>query len=89
MRIVTNRLFVTINCILLDGIIRILLATNDWLDGFISMERVLAASQGAKFNRWKSKRMSKWVRLSIIVLIIVTHIPDPLNRHLIDDMDVD
>ncbi len=61
MIIVTNGLFVSINCILLDGIIRILLAKNDWLDGFISMERVIADSQGAKFKRSKSKRMAKWV----------------------------
>ncbi|CAF3617181.1 unnamed protein product [Rotaria sp. Silwood1] len=45
MSILTNRSFLTINCILLDGIIRILLATTDWLDGFISMERVIAVIQ--------------------------------------------
>ncbi|CAF3768257.1 unnamed protein product [Rotaria sp. Silwood1] len=48
MSILTNRSFLTINCILLDGIIRILLATTDWLDGFISMERVIAVIQDVK-----------------------------------------
>ncbi|CAF3198891.1 unnamed protein product [Rotaria sp. Silwood2] len=61
MRILTNQSFFTINCILLDGIIRILLATTDWLHGLISMERVIAAIQGVKFNKTKSKKMSRWI----------------------------
>ncbi|CAF2695456.1 unnamed protein product [Rotaria sp. Silwood2] len=88
MRILTNRSFFTINCILLDGIIRILLATTDWLYGLISMERVIAAIQGVKFNKTKSKKMFRWITLSIVILIILTHIHDPLHRHLIDDIDV-
>jgi len=35
------------------------------------------------------RKVKEWLTLSIIVLIIVTHIPDSLNRRLIDDMDVD
>ena len=89
MNILTNRSLLTFNCILFDMIIKILLATNDWLDGCVSIERVITVRKGTKFNTTKSKQMSKWISLILIIFTIISHLHDPLNRYLIDDIDVD
>jgi hypothetical protein len=33
----------------------------------------------------KVKKMAKWIILSVFILIILSHIHDPIHRHLIDD----
>ncbi|CAF3963758.1 unnamed protein product [Adineta steineri] len=89
MTILTNRSFVNFNCILLDVSIKVLIAFNDWLDTCVCIERAMNVSKGVKFNRNKSKQMSKWVILSILIVTILTHLHDPIHRQLIDDVDVD
>ncbi|CAF0776099.1 unnamed protein product [Adineta steineri] len=89
MVILTNRSFINVNCILLDMIIKILIAFNDWLDTCVSIERAMNVSKGVKFNKNKSKQISKWVVLSILTVTILTHLHDPIHRQLIDDIDID
>ncbi len=45
--------------------------------------------QSTGFDKEKSKKLSKWVIRSVIMLAILTHIHDPLHRELVDDIDID
>ncbi|CAF1349610.1 unnamed protein product [Adineta ricciae] len=89
MKIHNNLSIFRLNCILLDVLIKILLAINDWLDGCVSIERVITVMQGVKFNKTKSRQVSKWVTLIISFIIILTHLHDPFHRQLIEDIDFD
>ncbi|CAF1342462.1 unnamed protein product [Adineta ricciae] len=89
MKIFTNFSFLRFNCILLDVLIKVFLAINDWLDGCISIERVVTVKQGLTFNKSKSKQMAKWVTSFVILFSISTHLHDPFHRQLIKDIDID
>ena len=39
--------------------------------------------------RNKSKKISKWIILSVFIFTMLTHIHDPIHRELIDDFDID
>ncbi|CAF3776392.1 unnamed protein product [Rotaria sp. Silwood1] len=87
--IINNRLFLKWNCILLDVILKIFVASNDWFYGCIALERVFTVIKGIHFNQHQSKKIAKWICLFIYLLTIFTHIQDPFYRHLIDDIDID
>ncbi|CAF4455972.1 unnamed protein product [Rotaria sp. Silwood2] len=87
--IISNRLFLTWNCILLDMTLKVLLASNDWFYACIALERVFTVIQGVSFNKLRSKKVAKWIFPCIYLITILTHIQDPLHRRLIDDIDVD
>ncbi|CAF4480942.1 unnamed protein product [Didymodactylos carnosus] len=89
MALLSNRSLLTFNCMLLDMILEVLLASNDWFGSCVGIERVFTIINGVKFDKGKSKRMAKWVTLSIFLFTIITHLHDPINRHLIDDNSVD
>ncbi|CAF3742556.1 unnamed protein product [Adineta steineri] len=89
MTILTNRSFLNINCLLLDVTIKVLIAFNDWLNTCVSIEQVINIRKGVRFDRTKSKQISKWVILSILSFTILTHLHDPFHRQLIDDIDID
>ncbi|CAF1647757.1 unnamed protein product, partial [Adineta ricciae] len=86
---IDNRRFLTLNCIILDVILKILLATTEWLNACVAIERAISVKQSTNFNKNKSKQMSKRVITVVIILIIITHIHDPIYRELIDDLDID
>jgi len=67
----------------------VLLATNEWLNACVAIERMLTVLKGANFNKSKSKRIAKWISFIILLLIICTYLHDPLKRELIDDFDID
>ncbi|CAF4924606.1 unnamed protein product [Rotaria sp. Silwood1] len=49
--IINNRLFLKWNCILLDVILKIFVASNDWFYGCIALERVFTVIKGIHFNQ--------------------------------------
>ncbi|CAF2943632.1 unnamed protein product [Rotaria sp. Silwood2] len=89
MSIITNRLVLNLNCLLLDMTLRVSLATNDWLDACVFVERIFTIMKGAKFSKTKSKRIAKWVVLCVILLTTITHLHIPLHHRLADDVDVE
>jgi hypothetical protein len=89
MSLITNRSFLYFNCISLDVILKIVLSSSEWLNASVAIERMFTVIQGASFSKTKSKKVSKWVILSIFILTILTHIHDPIHRELIDDFDID
>ncbi|UJR06601.1 hypothetical protein I4U23_010885 [Adineta vaga] len=65
------------------------MAVNDWLDGCISIERIITIKQGIKFNQNQSKKITKWIIIFVFLITILSHIHDPFHRQLIDDIDID
>ncbi|CAF4840782.1 unnamed protein product [Rotaria sp. Silwood1] len=70
-------------------ILKVLVASNDWLYGCVALERVITVINSVKFNQIKSKQMAKWIILCVFLLTIITHIHDPIHRRLINDSDGD
>jgi hypothetical protein len=72
-----------------DASLKTLLATNDWLNACVAIERAFAVLHGVKFNKTKSKKLAKRLIFIILLLAICTYVHDPLYRKLIDDFDTD
>jgi hypothetical protein len=50
MSMITNRNYLTFNCIFMEFRLKILLSTIDWLHSFVGIERAIAAVSGTKFS---------------------------------------
>jgi len=83
MTILTNMLFLQIQCYSLDFLIRMCLSLDQWFNASVASERALTTIQGAKFNKKKSVIMSKRIICFLIIFVILTSIHDPLSRHII------
>jgi hypothetical protein len=89
MGMITNRSYLTFNCILFEFLFKILLSTGDWLNSFIGIERAITVLKDVKFNKTKAKRIAKWVIICICIVTVLTHIHDPIYRRMIDDTEED
>ncbi|CAF1479735.1 unnamed protein product [Adineta ricciae] len=87
--VLNNRSYLKFSCVSLDFILNILIATNDWFGGCISIEQVFVTYKGANFNQSQSKKLAKRIIFGIYVLTVLTNIHDPFYRQLIDDVDID
>jgi hypothetical protein len=85
----TNRSFLVFSCIVTDGSLKALLATNEWLNACVAIERMFSVLKGVSFNKFKSKRIAKSISFIILLLTICTYLHDPFKRELIDDFDTD
>jgi len=65
------------------------LSLSEWLNACVAIERMFSVLKGVKFDKNKSKTRAKQISWILIILLIVTHIHDPLHRELIDDVDGD
>ncbi|UJR06788.1 hypothetical protein I4U23_011075 [Adineta vaga] len=86
---ITNRSLLHLNCILIDVLLRILLASSEWLNCCVSIERMFSVIMGTHFQRKKSIRFSKRIIVIIFILVTSTHMHEALYRQLIDDFDID
>jgi di/tricarboxylate transporter len=50
---------------------------------------MISVLKNIRFDKKKSKDISKWVIIIVFVFVILTHIHDPIHRELIDDLDID
>ncbi|CAF0959925.1 unnamed protein product [Adineta steineri] len=87
MKSITNTSFIHFSCILTDVLLKILLSFGDWLYVCVAIERTLAATQGVYFNQSKSKSIAKYVIGTILLLISISYIHDPISRRTINDID--
>ncbi|CAF2574165.1 unnamed protein product [Rotaria sp. Silwood2] len=87
MTYIANRLFLQLQCISIDFLLRIGLNMDQWLSACIAVERTVTAIKGASFDKKKSKQMAKYMILILLILNISTTIQDPIHRHLIHDDD--
>ncbi|CAF4531078.1 unnamed protein product [Rotaria sp. Silwood1] len=84
---IINRSFLYFQCITIDFFLRISLNMDHWLNACVASERAITSIRGAQFNKRKSKKLAKYVIISLLILMISTTIHDPLHRRLIDDVD--
>ncbi|CAF1260817.1 unnamed protein product [Rotaria sordida] len=89
MSIITNRSILFINCISIEIILKSCLASSEWLNACVAIERMFNVIKGTTFNKIKSKIIAKCITFIIIILIILTHIHDPFHRKFINDLDGD
>ncbi|CAF4544724.1 unnamed protein product [Rotaria sp. Silwood2] len=84
-RIITNRSIVSIQCLLIDFLLRISLNMENWLNVCVSIERVIIIIKGVQFNNIKSKQISKKIVFVLLFFNIITTIQEPISRRLVDD----
>ncbi|CAF3073972.1 unnamed protein product, partial [Rotaria sp. Silwood2] len=89
MSIITNRSILSINCILIEIILKSCLASSEWLNACVAMERMFNVIKGMTFNKKKSKIIAKQVTFCVVIITILSHVHDPIHRQVIDDLDGD
>ena len=85
MSIIENRTFLTIQCYSIDFFLRVCLYVDQWLNACVAFERTVCAIKGIRFDRSKSKQISKIMIIILIIFNIGTSIHDPIYRQLIDE----
>ncbi|CAF1537599.1 unnamed protein product [Adineta ricciae] len=86
MNLITNRLFILLQCRSVDFIIRSFISISDWLHACIAIERIMVLKE-VSFNKKRSKEAAKWIIGITILVVTCTNTHEPLYRHLIDDDD--
>ncbi|CAF2966730.1 unnamed protein product [Rotaria sp. Silwood2] len=89
MGLVVNRLFLHVQCISIDFLLRVSLSIDQWLNAFVAAERAIATIRGVNFNKKSSQRVPKVVILVLIFVSVATAIHDPIYRQLMNDEDDD
>ena len=74
-----------VQCRSIDFILRFSITLNEWLIAFVAIERSFIIITGVNFNKKKSKLIAKRIIISLILLIILTNIFDPIYRNLFDE----
>ncbi|CAF1418819.1 unnamed protein product [Rotaria sordida] len=85
MEIITNRLFLYIQCLSIDFLLRIFLNMDQWLNACIAVERAVVTINAISFQKKRSKKIAKIVIIILSIFIISTCIYDPFYRRLMDD----
>ena len=85
MSIISNRLFLEIQCYSIDFLLRVCLNMNQWLNACVAIERTYTVIKGISFDRKKTKQTAKFTIILLLLIIIGTTIHDPVSRHLIDE----
>ena len=89
MSMITNRLFLNIQCYSFDYLLQICLNTDKWLNACIAMERTMSIVKGTKFNAKQSKQVAKYMIGFLLLMITTLTIYDPIHRQLVDDDSTD
>ena len=89
MTYITNRLFLSIQCISIDFLLRATLSMGQWLNACVAIERTIAAIKATSFNKKKSKQIAKYIIIVLFIFNMSTSIDDPIHRRLVDDDDDD
>jgi len=86
MTILTDILFIRIQCYSLEFLIRVCLYLDQWFNACVATERAITIIQSTRFSKSKSRTTAKWMISFLIVVMIVTSIHDPIFRFVtIDD----
>ena len=84
---ITNRSFLNLQCISIDCLLRIGVNTDQWLNACVAIDRAVAAINGVRFEKKKSKRAAKYVVVFLLLFTVITSIHDPFHRRLLDEGD--
>jgi len=85
MALLTNYSFLLSQCIILDGILKILLASSDWLNACVAIERIISVNRGVQYNKLRSKHIAKYIVLFVFIITTLSFTHDPIHRQLITD----
>ena len=85
--IISNQSFLSVQCHFIDFILRICFNMNQWLTACVAMERTMTVIKEANFNKKKSREAVKFVILILLIIVIGTCIHDPINRHIINELN--
>ncbi|CAF3944130.1 unnamed protein product, partial [Adineta steineri] len=86
---ITNRSSLFASCISIDVILKILLASSEWLNACVGIERTYSIIKGVKFDKNKSKIIAKRTIIAMISLTTLSYLHDPIHRQLAYDLDGD
>ncbi|CAF2755129.1 unnamed protein product [Rotaria sp. Silwood2] len=89
MTVISNRLFLQIQCISFDFLLRVCLNMDQWLNACVAIESTITLLKDLNFNKEKSKRNAKIVIIILSICIVSTNIYDSFHRHLIDEENED
>jgi len=90
MTILSDGLFMKIQCHSLDYLIQVCLCLDQWLNACVAIERVITTKQGAKFKKEKSRNIAIRIILLVVVITMASLAHDPYFRLVfIDDSDSD
>ena len=82
-----HRSILRLGCILFEPGLKLFLDLNQWLNAFVAIERATAVSKRIKFNKRRSRRLARWVRLFLPVVILGSMSDGFLFRDLFDDRE--
>ncbi|CAF4744251.1 unnamed protein product, partial [Rotaria sp. Silwood2] len=85
MTVISNRVFLQIQCMSFDFLLRVCLNMDQWLNACIAVERTITVLKGINFNKKKSKTSAKIVIIILSIFIVSTNIYDLFYRYLIDE----
>ncbi|CAF4395012.1 unnamed protein product [Rotaria sp. Silwood2] len=85
MIIISNQLFLKIQCLSLDFLLRVCLNMDQWLNTCVAIERAITIKAAIHFDKKKSKQTAKIVIVILLIFIVSTNIYDPIYRRLIDE----
>ncbi|CAF1060091.1 unnamed protein product [Rotaria sp. Silwood1] len=89
MTIISNRLFLQIQCLSFDFLLRVCRTMDQWLNACAAMERAITVSKGINFNKKKSKCIAEIIIIILLIFTVSTNIYDSLYRRLIDEDNED
>ncbi|CAF3051659.1 unnamed protein product [Rotaria sp. Silwood2] len=89
MTLISNQLFLKIQCLSLDFILRVCLNMDQWLNACVAIERAITVIKAARFRKKKSKQAAQIIIVLLFIFMIGTSIYDPFYRRLIDEENED
>ena len=89
MTIITDKLFLRIQCYSIDFLLRVCLCSEQWLTACVACERAVIAIQGVRFVKTTSRKTAKRVIAILIIGIMLTFVHDPLSRDLSSENEDD
>ncbi|CAF3978611.1 unnamed protein product, partial [Rotaria sp. Silwood1] len=89
MALITNRLLLSSHCHIIDVLLKVFLASGEWLNTCITVDRTWTLRFGVTLDENKKKRTAKLIIFGILLFTSITHLHDPFHRQLIDDFDAD
>ncbi|CAF1427844.1 unnamed protein product [Adineta ricciae] len=85
MLMISNEVFLRIQCISLDFFIQICLNMDQWLNACVACERAMTIIKGVRFKKDQSRNSAKKVIIVLLIFCVLTSIHDPINRHIIHE----
>ena len=77
--------FLSAYCFSGDFLLQSLLTSGDWLTACVAIERGFTAVRGVNFNQKRSKRVARWIIITVLLISFISMVHDPIHRQLIND----